>query len=46
MRKVIQISAVPNGSVYALCDDGTMWLLLDTSETWVEIPDVPQGKSA
>lgn len=52
-RKVIQMAAAANDistsdSVYALCDDGTMWLGYwgKGGFQWSEIPDVPQGDSA
>jgi len=29
-------------TVVALCDDGSMWMLLDNAEAWEPLPDVPQ----
>jgi hypothetical protein len=46
-RKIVQITAVPgadNGesSIYALCDDGTLWALSHSGQ-WHELPAIPQN---
>jgi len=51
MRKVIQIVAVPEDinfyhSMYALCDDGTMWntswLPSGEQQSWLQVAPIPQ----
>lgn len=48
MRKIIQIAIDPStdeytGSVYALCDDGTVWSRQDiTNKQWYKLPPIPQ----
>lgn len=56
MRKIIQITATtmvtegftPSDSVYALCDDGSVWVYavtkfdFDESRTWYRMPPIPQ----
>lgn len=27
----------------ALCNDGTMWIIQNVNEQWVQLPNVPQG---
>lgn len=47
-RKPVQLAVRPgnedwNPVVYALCDDGTIWSLLDgVGGGWQELPDIPQ----
>lgn len=38
-RKVIQIAVntAGNGSILALCDDGTLWVFTDSTITWAQI---------
>ena len=54
MRKVIQISsaAIPETDydtkqliTTALCDDGTMWAIVDLKE-WTQLPPIPQPEIA
>jgi hypothetical protein len=49
-RKIVQISAIPDTStqyetVYALCDDHTVWRIVlkeeDLNPVWVELPPIP-----
>lgn len=40
MRKVIQIETDYEGDLYALCDDGTIWL--QQGDTWQQQPLIPQ----
>lgn len=49
MRKVIQIAASAascdyglNESLFALCNDGTVWSLKYASKGWTRCPDIPQ----
>jgi len=47
MRKVIQIAAaIQSGASYpdlfAVCDDGTTWQMLNHDSTWQRLPDIPQ----
>lgn len=44
-RKIVQISAVAEckahkGGIYALCDDGTLWV--SEGDKWEELENVPQ----
>ena len=51
-RKIVQISAVPGstealwGDVYALCNDGTVWVAACgpqiESANWYQLPPIPQ----
>jgi hypothetical protein len=48
-RKIIQIEAShtkddKNGRLYALCDDGTVWLYMwdDGPEEWCRLAPIPQ----
>ena len=41
-RKIIQITTESN-NLYALCDDHTIWVLLDTG-IWFKLPDIPQER--
>ena len=51
-RKIIQICESAVGDHYgrveskisALCDDGTLWYLLDFSEGWQKYPNMPQDE--
>ena len=54
MRKIIQIafSGVENTSqtqcnaqLFALCDDGTLWMIKNNDDKWIKIPNVPQEES-
>jgi hypothetical protein len=59
MRKIIQISTRPltddldldNTQVYALCDDGSLWTMEDStisqlsSKEWRQLPPIPQPPS-
>lgn len=40
-RKVVQI-ITGNGVVVALCDDGSLWGLMDSTKSWIQLPDIPQ----
>lgn len=48
MRKIIQIAALEDGSLFALCDDGTAWLNNDPSAMpsrrgrWHPLVAIPQ----
>ena len=52
MRKIVQIAAVPEtqagyAAVYALSDDGCVWLWLDKpneNDCWGRLPDIPQDQ--
>ena len=53
MRKIVQISAVPetennNERLYALCDDGSVWVTYTPSgvSVWIRVGDVPQEAPA
>lgn len=53
MCKIIQIAAVPDtkdsaGALYALCDDGTVWIRIDSFEPpkWVRIEPIPAQDDA
>jgi hypothetical protein len=44
-RKVIQICVIPTTgesmeTLYALCDDGTIWFI--GGSEWIEVPEIPQ----
>jgi hypothetical protein len=48
-RKIIQITAMgvtdKTETIYALCDDGSVWRLLVTARgvsNWHQLPDLPQ----
>lgn len=50
-RKVVQIAAVPFGqggktcnfeTVYALCDDGSMFSNNINNKRWIQLPPIPQ----
>lgn len=45
-RKIVQITAVPGAdndesSIYALCSDGTLWVLAHSGQ-WHQLPPIPQ----
>ena len=42
-RKVVQIAASTGLDVFALCDDGTVWM--DASRTWHQLPAIPQPEA-
>lgn len=47
MRKVVQIAVeARSGSwlftVYALCDDGTIWRFDNSADKWWRVPNIPQ----
>ena len=51
-RKIVQITTNQDpgevGELFALCDDGTVWVLSSpahgrVTEQWIQIPNVPQG---
>lgn len=52
MRKIVQISAAQSAhpgssaeatlSIYALCDDGTVWYFDFRNQIWMALPNVPQ----
>lgn len=48
MRKIIQIQTTPapndesDDSIYALCNDGTVWWWTAEAFHWVAIPEIPQ----
>jgi|SRR5580692_11830592 hypothetical protein len=53
MRKIIQICAIPVGNcptqyntnaLYALCNDGSLWIKKSDYETWHKLPDIPQDE--
>lgn len=35
MRKIIQVATYPEGTLIALCDDGSVWELRDAG--WVQV---------
>lgn len=51
-RKIVQIAStspadvdhpsVPVTLTTALCDDGTVWCIGDSDESWRQLPDIPQ----
>ncbi len=46
-RKIIQFQVIPetdhmNFSVYALCDDGTIWATFKDHSEWVQMDQIPQ----
>lgn len=52
-RKIIQIAIDPSwehsgegAKIYALCDDGTLWSLIDEMDkfNWERMKDIPQDK--
>ena len=54
-KKIIQIATNQDpgaaAELFALCDDGTVWVLASPSsgrvpEQWHQIPSVPQGERA
>lgn len=40
-RRIVQICASKHG-VYALASDGTIWVGSPVSETWHQLPNLPQ----
>jgi hypothetical protein len=40
-RRVVQIAASTSLDLFALCDDGTIWINVSRSD-WAELPAVPQ----
>ena len=45
MRKIIQIAVDAEGYLYALCDDGTIWIQTSMRRnefSWSKTPSVPQ----
>lgn len=51
MRKIIQISSMGVENVYetqcdyviiALCNDGTVWEIRNTSSEWIQLPSLPE----
>ena len=51
MRKIIQITTDTDATdnefwgITALCDDGTVWQLLDYESGWNRVPDIPQDEN-
>ena len=50
-RRIVQISAVPEnaeyyGMIYALCNDGTVWGILEGGAHWDDLPAIPQPEPA
>jgi hypothetical protein len=55
MRTVIQIATMPQhcapytqdvrATLFALCDDGTMWAMHADSGRWTPVTNVPQGEA-
>lgn len=48
-RKAVQLAAVTqSGATYpdlfALCDDGTIWQMLNHESYWQQLPDIPQSE--
>lgn len=48
-RKIIQIAATPETknsfrTVFALCDDGTVWDIFESGDGWELLPPIPQGQ--
>ena len=43
-RKVVQIAASTGLDVFALCDDGTVWMVASGS-TWAQLPAIPQPEA-
>jgi len=41
-RKVVQITPAES-ELYALCDDDTIWCLVD--RTWIQLPAIPQPEA-
>jgi hypothetical protein len=41
-RKPIQIAIAPNGCLYAVCDDGTIWFRHPPIKDWIQIENIPQ----
>lgn len=52
MRKIIQIcsnynsDAFDNESLYALCDDGTVWAQISGKLGWLLLPAIPQDNKS
>lgn len=49
LRKIVQIAAAqcPDASyphLFALCDDGTAWQMLDYKSHWEPLPEIPQSE--
>jgi hypothetical protein len=40
-RRVVQIAASTSLDLFALCDDGTIWINVSRSD-WAELPAIPQ----
>ena len=48
-RKIIQIAAIPETknsfrTVFALCDDGTVWDIFESGDGWELLPPIPQDQ--
>lgn len=48
MRRIVEIK-LNNDLIFALCDDGTLWVLSPDDEKgillWKQLPDIPQPKN-
>jgi hypothetical protein len=42
MRKIIQIGCDRAGTIHALCDDGSLWVLLDRKWLSIPMPSIPE----
>lgn len=42
-RKVVQTTATSE-TLYALCDDGTIWGIFSLEKGWKPVPPIPQGE--
>lgn len=42
-RKPIQIIAPSGKTLFALCDDGTIWVAGSHLDGWTQLPEIPQA---
>lgn len=42
-RKIVQIAATTS-AIYALCEDGSMWMLIGGHLDWLRIVPIPQDE--
>lgn len=46
-RKPLQITSAPNGNLYCLCDDGTIWVRpFNYENVWLPVVPIPQPPQA
>lgn len=49
LRKIVQIATAQQNEsnyphLFAVCDDGTAWQMLDYKSNWEPLPEIPQSE--